>query len=121
MCLNPTQQYYGHLCTIDFFGIWLGMDLRMDDKNTCVHKRLGSVLQKHLTILGSIINTSIGGPISPLHEHVNLHFGYEYDIPMSYEDFELNGDGHIWTCKSSRTSCMSQILREVGEQRVVFK
>jgi hypothetical protein len=35
---------------------WLGVDLRMDTKNTCIKKRFGLSAQKLLTILGSIVN-----------------------------------------------------------------
>ena len=50
MCVNQTQQKYGHLY---LGGMWLGVDLRIATKMTCA--------QNMLTVLGSIVNMIRGG------------------------------------------------------------
>ena len=46
-----------------------------------------------MSILGSIVNISWRGPISPSNEHENLHFDMKQDIHTSSKNYEESGYG----------------------------
>ena len=76
-------------------GMWLGVDLIMDTgKGTCLEKGRIPCSKNVKIVLSSIINMMGGAPIWSLNERENLHFDNEYDIHVSFEQYEVNGFGY---------------------------
>ena len=58
-------------------GVWLGVASRMDTKKTYVKKKIGLHAQKYDSCSRLNGPHNLGGPICPLDQCKNLHFGNE--------------------------------------------
>ena len=70
--------------------MWFGLAPRTDTKKH-VFKRDRTVARNIIIILGSIVNTIVGGTIWPFNENENLHFLNKEDIHMSSWVYEESG------------------------------
>ena len=109
MCLIQCLSLNGHVYLSD---IWLGVNLRTDQKNDMCRKEIGPHFSIVLIILDAIVNR-LGKPTWSFNNYEILHFD-NYICSYELKIMGLVATCMIWICYSSQTDFVFRVLQEVG-------